>query len=559
MKTIFVNFFQILDKKNKNFFIILTIMSLFGAILEMASVGILIPIVILITEGKANSQLFTTFEFLRNYNTEDILYGTSLFLLFFFIIKSFYNLYLYKKIFYWIGEYTSVASTQIFKNYMYQDYPFFFKTNSSNVLQSLTRNITFLGERIMQPIMIILVEGSVILFLAFFLIFINFKATISILIITLILSLLFIKTVKNKLTKGGEQIQHYDALRIKKIQESLGSIKEIKLIGIEKKIVDEYFKFSKILRNSQSKHDFLLQTPKILIELFIVIFFIGFIIFSLQNNIIPSTIVTTLTAFGFAAFKMTPAVNRILLGAQRLFNSKKSLEVLKNDLVLNYPTINSTNIKKNYEKFLNLTIKDISFKYPSSKKNIFSNLNYTLNRNEILGITGKSGVGKTTLIDLIIGLLKPTNGKILVNGQEDLNMFFRKQLISYVPQDVYIFDNSIYYNICLSENIDHQLFEKVCKISMVDDYVKNLDQKYKTLVGEQGIMLSGGQKQRLGIARALYRNPEILILDEATSALDENTEENFFSNLKKYYDDLTVILVSHRDSTLQYSSKKINL
>ena len=171
MKSIFLNFFQILDNKNKNYFLFLFVMSLFGAILEMASVGILIPIVILITESGSDLKLFTDLGIFENSSTSELLYATSLFLLIFFLIKSLYNFYLYKKIFYWIGDFSCDASTKIFKNYIYQDYPFFFKTNSSTVLQSLTRNITLLGERIMQPIMIILVEGSVILFLALFLLF----------------------------------------------------------------------------------------------------------------------------------------------------------------------------------------------------------------------------------------------------------------------------------------------------------------------------------------------------------------------------------------------------
>lgn len=559
MKSIFNNFFKILDNKNKKYFTFLFILSLIGAILEMVSVGILIPVVILITEGGSSLKILSKLSFLENYTTAELLFATSIFLLVFFLIKSLYNFYLYKKIFYWIGEFSCTASTKIFKNYMYQEYPFFFKTNSSTVLQSLTRNITLLGERIMQPIMIILVEGSVIIFLALFLLFINLNATIIILTITVIFSLLFVKTVKNKLTIGGEKIQHFDALRIKKIQESLGSIKEIKLVGIENNIIDEYFRFSKVLRNSQSKHDFLLQTPKILIELSIVIFFIGFILFSLNNNIVPSTIVTTLTAFAFAAFKMTPAVNRILLSSQRLYNSKKSLEVLKNDLVLKYSQKNNLISDKSNEVFSNLVMKDLSFKYPSGQKNIFSNFNCTFNKNEILGITGKSGVGKTTLIDIFVGLLKPSSGKVLINGKEDEDMSLRKKLVSYVPQDVYIFDNSIAFNICLSENINENLFHKACKMSMVDDYVENLENKYNTIVGEQGIMLSGGQRQRLGIARALYRNPEILILDEATNALDINTEEKFFNNLKDYKKEMSIILISHRQNTLNFSTRIITL
>lgn len=559
MKSIFLNFFQILDNKNKNYFLFLFVMSLFGAILEMASVGILIPIVILITESGSDLKLFTDLGIFENSSTSELLYATSLFLLIFFLIKSLYNFYLYKKIFYWIGDFSCDASTKIFKNYIYQDYPFFFKTNSSTVLQSLTRNITLLGERIMQPIMIILVEGSVILFLALFLLFINLNATIVILIFTFIFSLLFVKTVKTKLTIGGEQIQHFDALRIKKIQESLGSIKEIKLVGIENNIVDEYYRFSKVLRNSQSKHDFLLQTPKILIELFIVIFFIGFILFSLENNIVPSTIVTTLTAFAFAAFKMTPAINRILLSAQRLYNSKKSLEVLKNDLMLPPVYAQNQEINLNNESFLTLKLESLNYKYPSAQRNIFTNLNCNLNKNEILGITGKSGVGKTTLIDIFIGLLKPNSGKVLVNGKEDEDMSLRKKFISYVPQDVYIFDNTISYNICLSEIVDPHLFKIACKISMVDEYIDNLEEKYDTIVGEQGIILSGGQRQRLGIARALYRNPEILILDEATNALDIKTEEKFFLNLKDFKKELSIILVSHRQNTLDFSTRILNL
>ena len=558
MFTIFKNFLSILNLENKRIFFLLSFLSIFGAILEMIGVGILIPIVVSIIDPNG-LQFLKNIKLFENYNNNEILLIILIFLLFFFILKSFFITILYKKIFYWIGDFSCQASTKIFKNHISQNYPFFFKINSAHIIQSLTRNITLLGERILQPVMLIIVEGSVVIFLAIFLLFFNLKATVAVMLFTIFFSLLFIKLVKNKLIKGGEEIQKFDALRIKKIQESLGSIKEIKMTSLEDKIVEEYFSFSKILRNSQAKHDFLLQTPKIIIELAIVFFFVGFIFFSVQNNILSTSIITTLSAFAFATFKITPAVNRILLASQRLFNTKKSLATLTNDLNLAVP---QKKLKKHVLKeitFSKIQLKNISFAYNDKSQNLFKNYSLDILKGEIVGISGRSGSGKTTLIDIIVGLLKPTTGEILINNFSDTDMEVRKKIISYVPQDVYIFDNSIKNNITLSENFNENMLKKVSKVAMIDEFLINRNLDFDTLVGEKGILLSGGQKQRIGIARALYRNPKVLILDEATNALDESTEKEFFKNLKEFNNEITIILVSHRRNTLEISSRIIDL
>ena len=275
--------------------------------------------------------------------------------------------------------------------------------------------------------------------------------------------------------------------------------------------------------------------------------------------------IINLAVFAFAAQKLLPLVNTI-------FNSWASLKsyfyIIEDihTLLNRNNEVNSNITTKHKEIFFkkDIIFKNVSFKYKDSPKNIFNNLNIKLDYKTINGFIGRTGSGKSTFLDLLIGLLKPSSGKILIDGTElDINNLNSwHQMISHVPQNSFILNSTLKDNIVLNNfgnNIDEERISKVCKEANIDKFLRDLPDGLNTIIGEKGLNLSGGQRQRITIARALYANKPILILDEATNALDYETEEQILNNINNNYSDKTILMVSHRVENLKFVDRIIDL
>ncbi len=283
-----------------------------------------------------------------------------------------------------------------------------------------------------------------------------------------------------------------------------------------------------------------------------------------------NSIVTTLSVFALAGLRLIPSLNGIYSSYTQIKSNKPAFENLKNDLKNLKFEMNKV-AKKSQKSALNvnkyLEMKNLSFKYPRSNKFIFKNFNLKIDLGIIIGVIGKTGTGKTTLVDLLLGLIRPQKGQIIIDGKI-LN--FNKNYIaelSYVPQNIYLFDTTIHNNIIFNSEIkmsdktnDHQL-KNVLKISNSDIFVNKLKKKHNFIVGERGSKLSGGQIQRIGIARALYNNPKIVIFDESTNSLDNKTEKIVLQNLKKYAknNNITILFITHNKAVLNYCDRIFNL
>ena len=272
--------------------------------------------------------------------------------------------------------------------------------------------------------------------------------------------------------------------------------------------------------------------------------------------------------FAVAAFRTIPSVNRILNAKQTIKFLLPSLNNLKDDLnneKINVQIINSATFKLNEKlPFENsIDINNVSYKYPNTNKDVLTNLSFSIKKNEYVGVVGQSGSGKSTLLDLIMGLIIPDKGQILIDKVNiNTNLISWQNRVGYVPQSVFLIDDSIKNNITFgynSESVDPKQIIDVCKKAQIYDFINSLDKKFETNVGEKGIKLSGGQIQRLGIARALFSNPDIIIFDEATSSLDLKTENEFLEGLELLRGKVTIIFVSHRKPSLKYCNKIIDL
>ena len=558
----FKKLIQLLNHEEKKIFFIIILSLVFGMSLEFISIGLLIPILSILIKGPEG---LLEFDLLKSYESiiiskEDLLvtYGI-IFIISFFLFKyiflcvlNFFQLNFASKV-------MRRLALEIASNYLKRPYLSLKKANQSSLINNIYKQVEVFIANGFEPLMILLSELFIISGVIFFLFLYNSLAVFFILIFLVFPSILFYLFVKKKSKKYGFLQKNYDDKILKNVSDILKSIKEIKIYQKFDEFLltfkNNFLKISHIRR----KKLFLNQLPRYWIEIFLILSVCSllFITHKFENN---EDILIFLGVFSIGAFRILPSLNRIIINLQVLAFAQTSLKNIKDQINGEYEK--EENKENLNHKFDFLEAKNLNFSYDDKK--VLNNISFIIRKGDIIGITGKSGSGKSTLLDLIIGLIKPQKGEILFNGKYNIDLNTKQWLknISYVPQNYSLIDESIDQNISLTleENkIDNNLIQKVLQISELKDVIERLPMKEKSRIGDSGSLLSGGQKQRIGIARALYFKPKILILDESTSAIDNETEKKIFNNFKVYYPDMTIIVVSHKLTTLEYCNKILNV
>jgi ATP-binding cassette subfamily B protein len=351
--------------------------------------------------------------------------------------------------------------------------------------------------------------------------------------------------------------------RISALLDLLNYVRQVLLSYSQDFYISKFKYFDSISRKNVSLVQLYALIPKYFFEAFGVIVFSLIAIFSIfilkEEKIY---LLTTLTILAYGTQKLLFSTNAIFQGWVYLGSNVFSVQLFINNINRNNLVFNINKIT-DVEQFKKLEFKQVNFRYKENLDCVFHNLSFIFENNSVIGIAGKSGCGKTTLLDLICGLLKANSGFVKINDVNMHNALYQWQKkIAYVPQNIYITENSILENILANNQKkypDNKKLEEVLKVSLCDSFVMKAPQGVNTLIGKNGIRLSGGQAQRIGIARAIYNNPEILLLDEATNALDYLTEVNLMENLIKNFKNKLIIIISHKSSTLQYCNKIIYL
>lgn len=564
-------FFSILEKEDKKrFFGIVFLMAIAG-VLETLSIGILIPFISFLLDPDLllkHEIVLKYFSFLLDYNNEKLVYLLLFSIFICFLLKAlFFIWYLYQKNKF-IFSYSDGLTIKLFSSYITKPYSLYLDDSSHNQLSTCINEIRVFQIGILISGIEFLSEFIIISFLISLLFLANLYAAISIVLIGIILFSLFQIFTKKKIHKWGEIRQKNESKMVEKVQQSYNGLKEILVYLKENFFLKTFEKIVKETSIINIKRQTLIDIPKTIIEIIAIIIFIVVIIVIYSFNSNPSYFIPILGLYVGVSFKLMPALNRIIVSTQNIRNAAVSLNKISNEVYEFYENIELINeLKKDKVNPVNfedkILLKNIKFKYPSKNIELFNNLNLKIKKGETIGIKGKSGEGKSTLINMVCGFIVPNVGEILVDDL-NINQNVRgwRSIVGYIPQSTYLFNGSIKENICFSKNsedFDEKLFYDIIKISQLNELVDNSPQKENTLVGERGILLSGGQAQRIALARCLYRDPQVLILDEATSSLDSTNEKKIMDSIKLLKGKKTIIIVSHRESTLSFCDRIFNL
>jgi len=545
--------FNLFDYREKKNFFLLTSFMFINSLLEIFSLGLIIPIIGLMFQQNIDLELL---KYLLNFfNISELNIFTSIiyFFLIFQIIKILFSIYY---LFYetkYIHSFKERIASRLMHNYFSQNYIFFIKNNSAKLLRNITYGVDMSVVFLFQFLKVLL-DLIMLSFIFIFLSFYNFQITFFLISGVLLFFYIYSFNFKNKLSEYGYKKQKHLNKKIQYFQESIENIKIIKLF-IKEKFFFNKFKFenSQISKLSISS-EFFRSLPKPLIELFL-IFCISLILlnYAYSENYIAPKIFETLAVYLAAALRVMPSTSRILSGYLALKNSYPEIENISKEIKKEIKISEKKYKKFEFKKYIDIRIK--KFFYTNDKDFFLKNIIFKIAKGEKVGIVGKSGSGKSSIIDLILGLIKTDNGFVKVDGRPiHENIKSWHNLIGYVPQRITMIEDTIRNNILFGRNSNDYNEKKLLELIRnfrLSKFVNSLPNGLDSIISEKGLNISGGEMQRIAICRAMLHNPDILIMDEATSSLDSATEDQILDYINKL-SDKTVIFISHKMNTLKY-------
>ena len=554
----------IFNRKEKLQIVFLFIAAVLGSLLECLGVGIFMPFVNVLMDTSAIHDTWYLEAFYRTFHFKDaesFLTALTVFIIAVFVIK---NVYLIgeKYAIYLFSYHTQMKiSTRLLEAYMSKPYTFHLNKNVSVLQRSMQEDTNLFASAIIH-FMELFIEITVCISLGISLYYISQSMTVIVLGLLAVCMGGFI-AISKKFARGfGRECQTYKAKIYQWMNQALGGVKEVKVLGREAYFVDSYQtyykKYAKGLRISR----LLAAIPKYIVEMVSMAGLLIAIIIKIKygrTDIV--TFIPQLSAFAVAAFRLMPSVGRINEHVTNILYASPSVELVYHDLK-DVESLEKEG-KKQLEQVLDsewefrreLYIKKVCYRYPGMEENVIDHAEFVIKKGQIVALIGESGAGKTTLADILLGLLPPQYGKIRADEMDIFkNIDKWHKAIGYIPQTIYLSDDTIRNNVAFGiyeEQIDDEAVTEALKKAQLYEFVDGLSDGVETLVGDRGVRLSGGQRQRIGIARALYHDPEILVLDEATSALDNETETAVMEAIESLRGEKTMIIIAHRLTTIR--------
>ena len=553
---------QVLERKDKFRLGVSLVLVLIGTVLEMASLGMVIPVVQAVISGDKRSEYGWLPEQLQDVSYSSFVQFLMLCLVLIFVLK---NAFLLLSNYYQQRAQLSLSNRvvqRLFETYLRQPYEFHLMNSSSMLVRNVQEYSSAVIGFGVSPILLLITDVVTGIGLLLVLVLVQPLST-AILVGVSAVSSYWIVSISRVRTRrwGAERVKHRGVV-METLLDGFGGVKEIKIFGRDREVVDS--NRSSLYQVARSTYLFsvLQSVPRATFEVAAVggVALLVLVATLSDGNLQDATLIIAL--FGVVAFRMLPSVNRIITSVQQLSFGRAGIEGAVEGLSLPQQEVSASRARP-VDKFESLEISNLKYSYPNTEALVTDVASLRITAGESVGIIGASGSGKSTLVDLLIGILAPKTGTITVNGRDiSTDRRYWQDRIGYVPQHVYLMDTTVRRNVAfgLSEKeISNADVEKALRLANLWEFVQTLPEGLDTVVGERGVRLSGGQRQRLGIARALYDNPEVIVLDEATSALDADTEREIVESFREIAHDHTLIVVAHRTSTLAYCNRLIRL
>lgn len=552
----------LLDKKQKRDMVGLIFLMVIGAALQTAGVGIIVPTMTVILDSEAidnNTFLNFFYELLGGGSKQHFMILIMLAMIGVFVVKNLF-LYFQQKLtlaFVYTNQFRT--SERMMRNYLRRGYEFYLNADTAVVQRSITSDVNNMYALILALLQL-LSDGIVSIFVVAYCFAKNGAMTMLIAVVLVALLLVIKMVLKPIMHKAGEDNQNYYSGLFKWISQTVQGIKEVKIACKEQYFVSEYVKCGKGYVDAVQRYSLYNNIPKLLIETVCVICLVGYMIFMVVSGTGSEVMLDSIATFAAAALVLMPSVNRI----NNQINSIAYFEPFFMGVSDNLQDeINGEKVDMSYAAepaqklpvLHNIEMKDITYAYPNTDKLIFDHADLSIPVGKAVGIVGTSGAGKSTVVDILLGLLEEKSGTVTADGvniKENYRGWLKN--VGYIPQMIFMLDDTIRKNVAFGvpeEEIDEHRLWEVLREAQLDEFIKSLPEGLETGIGERGIRLSGGQRQRIGIARALYNDPEVLILDEATSALDNDTEAAIMESINRLHGKKTLIIIAHRLQTIE--------
>lgn len=551
---------RLLNRREKLQTVLIILLSILSAAAELVGVSIILPIIDLtLGQGEIGDSLYCRIitKIFRLEDRNSIIILLILCTIVIYIVKNLYLIWMYGYVYRYAANVRKNFATMLLNVYMRQPYTFFVKRKTPDLIRSVNDDTNNLYE-VIYSICLLVSQTITALCIVVYLAMTNVVMTLVVVICLLICAGGIVKVLRKSMHSLGKKNQNYQASLINYLQQSFEGMKEIKILNTEHYFIGKYDEVCTKYVENNYKFRMANMFPKYLIEMIVVMGIMGYMAFCIRFDSNYAVIVPQLAVFVSAAYKLLPTVNQIYTYLNSIVFYKASVDLVYKDVVEIEELQQHNDEKEKIEevKFQDkISIENVDFAYEGSDKYVLQKVSLDIPKGKSAAFVGSSGGGKTTLADLILGLQVPVKGKILVDGQ-DISLCAEgwHNKIGYIPQSIFLTDDTIRNNVAFGideKEIDDRQVWKALEEASLKGFVESSENGLDTMVGERGVCLSGGQRQRIGIARALYRNPEVLVFDEATSALDNETEKEVMKAIDSLHGNKTMVMIAHRLSTIE--------
>ena len=530
------------------------------AILEVIGIASVIPFISIVSDSNvihSNKYLSFFYQYFSFNDDHQFLIATGAFLLGVLIISNMFKLFMSWVLVSFTTKSTHLIASRLFRLYLNQSYEFYINRNSSELSKNVLSEVARAMSGVVMPIMESISKFMIIFFIIIGLIIVDpIMAITSILVLSFVYVLVYMFVRKNLYNIGIKSTVAISDC-FKTTNEAMLGIKELKLYGLESKFYKRFFSPSEKQGKYKAQSSIISILPSFVLETLAFGGIVLIIIILIGKNQTVGQVIPLLSLYALAGYRLLPALQAIYRGLTNTRYNLPAFNILIEDI-----SIASTELSHHEKNIATLPFKDsirfknVCFSYSGSRAQVLNDINFVIQSNTTVGLVGSTGAGKTTVVDILLGLLLSKSGQVEIDQAllTKKNIANWQKNIGYVPQDIHLIDATIEENIAFSSyssEIDFEKIAEVSKIAELSSFVEDLPNQYKTNIGERGVKLSGGQRQRIGIARALYRDPSLVVFDEATSSLDGITEENVMNSINKLNHKKTIVIIAHRLSSLK--------